>query len=177
MKAYNLTVCAVLAVATASSCSQSDPIENPEVQVRVIDNDATEESSESKTSNSKLPDSLKLLDDLSPDSPSIQAVFDEKNTGEIESPLSADIWTFQATEGQSLTLELHEEGECFLDTQVVLTSPTGDRFEVLGFINGDCKVHGPIDLTETGQYAIEFIGGPGDLYSATGTYVFTPRLI
>lgn len=108
-------------------------------------------------------------------------VMGERTEGNIEQLFGADRWTFDATEGQLLTVDLHsvESGGdgCWQDLFLYLIVPSGDRFELDWVGNNGCKGHGPYELEETGEYMIEFAGGSGSSHEPTGSYSFTPSFL
>ncbi|MEL7156379.1 MAG: PPC domain-containing protein [Actinomycetota bacterium] len=107
------------------------------------------------------------------------AVFDQVNEGSIDSLFGADRWTFSAEEGQLLTVNVLDIGtDCRQDVDLYLVDPLGERFD-LGWIgNSGCEGQGPYRLENTGDHALEFVGGDGSIIEATtGIYRFVPSFL
>lgn len=131
--------------------------------------DAGAETEDLKSANEE----LSLAPDEAP------AVFDQVNEGEIETLFGADRWTFTAEEGQLLTINVLDIGsDCRQDIDLYMVDPLGERFD-LGWIgNGGCEGQGPYRLEESGDYALEFVGGDGGIIEATtGIYRFVPSFL
>jgi hypothetical protein len=106
-------------------------------------------------------------------------VFDQPNEGEISQLFGVDQWTFEASAGQTLTIDVHQiDDDCDQDLELALVDPFGERVE-LGWIgNGGCTLQGPFELERDGTYALEFAGGDGGVIEdSTGPYRFTPTLL
>ncbi len=126
-------------------------------------------------------DELNQTNDEEPvTSPDVEPlVFGEINGGGIESVFGADYWTFSATEGQILTVEVLSIGAiCRQDIDLYLADSQANRWD-LGWIgNGGCGGHGPFILPTTGDYELQFVGGDGGVIEATtGEYQFIPRIL
>lgn len=115
--------------------------------------------------------------------PDVSAIaFGEINDGDIEAAFAADYWTFSATEGQILTVEVLSIGDdptdCRQDLTLFLADSQANRWN-LGWIgNNACEGHGPFLLPTTGDYELQFVGGDGGIIEpTTGPYRFIPRIL
>ncbi|MEM9893120.1 MAG: pre-peptidase C-terminal domain-containing protein [Actinomycetota bacterium] len=106
--------------------------------------------------------------------------FDTVQGGEISEVFGSDVWTFDATAGQVLAVEILTIGQadsCRQDLDLFIVDPLGQRFDVGWIGNGGCRAQGPFVLDETGTYALEFAGGDGGtIESTTGIYQFRASL-
>lgn len=136
------------------------------------------------TAVAEIPDTVSVADFYPPavetaptDVDTAAAVFDKANDGAIEQEGAADHWTFPATAGQLLTLEIISvDHECQQDLHLVLQDPSGKRGEIDWVGNYGCHTYGPIVMEQDGQYQIELVGGDGSVISdATGAYRFVPH--
>ncbi len=100
---------------------------------------------------------------------------DTKLDGEITQVFGADRWTFDATEGQRITIDvLAIDHDCRQDLTMTLEDPFAEREEIAWVGNGGCRAYDPIELTRSGTHAIEFSGGDGGVIDDNlGAYSFT----
>ncbi len=106
------------------------------------------------------------------------ASFGTPLTGEISNLFGIDRWTFDAKDGDLLTVDvLTIDHDCRQDLTMTIEDPFGER-ESLGWIgNGGCDGHGPFELDRDGTYVLEFSGGNGGVIKdETGSYSFTLAL-
>ncbi|MEM8925919.1 MAG: hypothetical protein AAGD35_20635 [Actinomycetota bacterium] len=101
-----------------------------------------------------------------------------QTVGGIDQVFGVDRWTFEADAGQRLAIDVSAIGDdCRQDLRMFLIDPAGQRTEVAWIGNSGCRGYGPLELTETGAHALEFVGGHGGIISpATGSYTFTAAL-
>ena len=98
--------------------------------------------------------------------------------GEISQTFGSDRWTFDANEGQNITIEvLSIDHECRQDLTLTIEDPFGEQEEVAWIGNGGCKAYEPIELQRSGTHTIIFQGGSGNaIPDTTGAYSFTFNL-
>jgi hypothetical protein len=102
------------------------------------------------------------------------ATFDQPLEGEISELLGVDRWSFDASEGDLLVVDvLAIDHDCRQDMTMTLEDPFGEREELDWVGNGGCKAHEPIEIDMTGPHTLEFHGGGGSVIEdATGSYRF-----
>lgn len=136
------------------------------------------------TGSAEIPDTVSMGDLPAPtvsatptDLDTAPAVFDKANNGNIEQKGAADRWTFTATAGQLLTVEMVSiDHECVQDLYLVMEDPSGTRGEVAWVGNYGCQTYGPFVIEQAGEYSLELIGGDGSvLTDTTGGYNFVPH--
>ena len=134
--------------------------------------------------SAEIPDTISIGDLPTPtiteaptDVDTAPAVFDKANNGNIEQRGAADRWTFTATAGQLLTIEIVSiDHECVQDLYLVMQDPSGKKGEVDWVGNYGCQSYGPLVMEQDGQYTLEFIGGDGSILTdTTGGYNFVPH--
>jgi len=136
------------------------------------------------TGAAEIPDTISIGDLPTPtvtaaptDVDTAPAVFDQANNGNIEQKGAADRWTFTATAGQLLTIEMVSiDHECVQDLYLVMEDPSGKRGEVEWVGNYGCRAYGPFVMEQDGQYTLELIGGDGSILTdTTGGYNLVPH--
>ena len=106
-------------------------------------------------------------------------VFDEPVDGEISELLGVDRWTFDASAGQLLIIDVVSIGDnCRQDLKLTLEDPFAEREEIAWVGNSGCRLYDPIEIGQDGTHVIEFHGGDASIIDdPTGPYQFTVSLL
>ena len=103
-----------------------------------------------------------------------EAPFDQPVDGEIEEIFGVERWSFAATEGQQLVVDVMAiDHDCRQDLTMTIEDPLGEREEIAWIGNGGCNAYEPIEIKRDGPHVLEFHGGSGNaIPDVVGAYRF-----